>query len=425
VQVSFVQSIHQVEPDLWDALWPNYPFTRHAFLAALEDSGSTRAGSGWQPHHALIKHKGQLVGAVPLFWKSHSYGEYVFDWAWADAYQQHQLNYYPKLVCAIPFTPSTGPRVGLLPELTPKLKHSATEALHTALTNAVDERQGSGWHCLFPGAEDRDRLEKQPLIARYGYQFHWFNQGYTNFDDFLQRFSSRKRKNVKKERRKVEEAGLSLRTRHGHEISEAEWQRFYLLYQGTYVKRSGHYGYLGPSFFQRLGQALPDQVVLVSAHRPGNEDMVAAAFYLRDSTTLYGRYWGAVEEYDSLHFEACYYQGIDYAIAAKLRRFDPGAQGEHKIQRGFVPIKTCSFHWLADPRFAEAIADFCAREAQHVDHYVGDARTYLPYRTDVEVPPMDVLLSPADDLRDILRTPDAATCAPPIAAMRVPPIKVP
>lgn len=394
MQVSFIHSIHQVEPGQWDSLWnSDYPFTHHAFLAALEDSGSTRTDTGWRPMHALVKREGRLVAAMPLFEKNHSYGEYVFDWAWADAYAQQRLNYYPKLVNAIPFTPATGPRIAVAAGIPHSEKAALMQELQQQIKRRLQAEKGSGWHCLFPDAGSRALLEGLPLVARYGFQFHWFNHGYRDFEDFLGTFSSRKRKNLNKERRRVADAGLVLQTRQGDQVSEEDWRLFYTLYQGTYLKRSGHYGYLGPSFFQRLAQAMPEQILLVSAHSKEGK-MVAGAFYLRDQHTLYGRYWGALEEYDGLHFEACYYQGIEYAIAHKLSRFDPGAQGEHKIQRGFTPIQTCSYHWLADSRFQHAIADFCKREAAHVLHYIEGARTALPFREEIPLAPVDVLLQP-------------------------------
>lgn len=398
MQVSFIRSIHQVEPAHWNGLWASdYPFTRHAFLAALEDSGSTRAETGWQPHHALLRLDGKLVGAVPLFMKTHSYGEYVFDWTWADAYAQHQLNYYPKLVNAIPFTPSTGPRIALASHLDSSARTFAMHTLQTAIEKSVAGQSASSWHCLFPDTGSQHLLAGLPLIRRYGYQFHWFNQNYDTFEDFVGNFTSRKRKNLNKERRKVAEAGLDIRTRSGNDIAPREWDLFYALYHRTYLKRSGNYGYLGPGFFQALAQSMPEQLLLVSAHRAGansTTDMLAAAFYLHDRDTLYGRYWGCLQEYNSLHFEACYYRGIEYAIAHKLNRFDPGAQGEHKIQRGFVPVKTCSYHWLADPRFAEAVSDYCERESLQIAHYIDKARRYLPFREEVALPPKGYLLAP-------------------------------
>ncbi len=396
MQVSFIHSVHQVDPTLWDGLWnSDYPFTRHAFFAALEDSASIGFDTGWLPHHALIKQDGKLIGIMPLFMKEHSFGEYVFDWAWADAYAQHQLNYYPKLVNAIPFTPSTGPRIALAPQLDRASCALAMQRLQQAVVKLVQENRASGWHSLFPDVPSQELLSGLPLIHRYGSQFHWFNQGFTDFDDFLSSFASRKRKNVIKERRKVAESGLTLQVRNGREVSREEWHQFYELYHSTYLKRSGSYGYLGASFFHLLARAMPEQVILVSATlgaQPGS-DMVAGAFYLRDERTLYGRYWGSIDEYDGLHFEACYYRGIEYAIQEDLQRFDPGAQGEHKIQRGFTPVKTCSFHWLAEPRFAQAVTNYCWQETQRMDQYIAEARTFLPFREGVLLPSRDFLLA--------------------------------
>lgn len=393
MQISFISSIHRIEAQQWNALWPaDHPFVRHEFLAALEDSGSTGSQTGWQPHHMLVKAGGRLLAAAPLFIKSHSYGEYVFDWAWADAYQQHGLAYYPKLVNAIPFTPATGPRLGLAKHLDRSACIATVGAMQEAIAHEAGIHHYSGWHSLFPAAADQEKLSTLPLVPRFGFQYHWFNPGFRDFTDFLESFTSRKRKQLNKERRRVADAGLRLQCRRGDEVSEAEWQQFYALYQRTYLKRSGSYGYLGPSFFSTLAGTMPRNLLLVTAHQGDCEQMVAGAFFLRDNTTLYGRYWGAVDEYDGLHFEACYYQGIEYAIQQGLWRFDPGAQGEHKIQRGFTPIRTCSYHWLADTRFAQAIAHYCEQEALLVQSNILHARDALPFRQDTPLAPSDALL---------------------------------
>ncbi len=395
MQPRIFHSIHDFPSDDWNALWPHvYPFARHAFLAALEDSGSvngsTTNDTGWQPLHLAIEHQGKLIAAMPLYLKFHSYGEYVFDWSWANAYQQAGLNYYPKLLNAIPFTPATGPRMAFSQTLSAHEKTQAHSAMLDAVKKLAQDHHCSGYHSLFPSHESAKALQAQHFSQRLGYQFHWFNDGYRDFDDFLTRFASRKRKNIRKERSKVHASGLTLQMRDGNAVSENEWREFYALYHRTYLKRSGSAGYLGRDFFQRLANAMPEQVLLASAH--DGEGMIAAAFYLRDEHTLYGRYWGAREDIDGLHFECCYYQGIDYAIAHKLTRFDPGAQGEHKIQRGFTPILTQSFHWLAHPEFQRAIDDFLKREAPTVKQYVRESRGYLPFKDEVETVSEDILL---------------------------------
>lgn len=377
MQLSFISSIHQVSAEDWNRLGDtsDYPFLQHAFLSALEDSGSTGADTGWQPHHLLVRDRGQVRAAVPLYRKTHSYGEYVFDWAWADAYQRSGRRYYPKLVTAVPFTPTYGPRFMLanrteLDDLLPQLTEAITEE---ALSQGA-----SSWHCLFPESTVSEQLAARGFSRRLGCQFHWFNQDYRDFDDFLQNFVSRKRKNLKKERRRVQEQGIELVVKTGDQVTQAEWDLFYQLYHLTYFKRSGRQGYLGPDFFHRLAESVPSAIVLVVAYRGG--DMIAAALNFRDRDNLYGRYWGCKQEFDFLHFEACYYQGIEFAIRQGLKRFDPGAQGEHKIQRGFQPVATWSNHWIAEPLFKDAIDNFLQREQESVLAYMADAASYLPFK---------------------------------------------
>lgn len=380
MQIRFISSILQLEAGDWNALCPlNYPFVRHEFLAALEATSCTSARSGWQVHHLLVEEHGRLIAAMPGFIKTHSYGEYVFDWAWADAYRRHGLAYYPKWINAIPFTPCSGPR----------LLHSAEVslvALIAQITTALSEEcaaQGfSGWHCLFPDVILSKQLQTQGAMQRLGCQFHWVNQGYTGFDDFVASMSSRKRKNILKERRQVQEQGFEFVIKTGNQLGPADWETFYALYRTTYLKRSGHNGYLSEGFFQRLGASMSENLVLISASK--NDDpqrrTIAASLFVRDDTTLYGRYWGCFEEYQFLHFETCYYQGIDYAIAQRLQRFDGGAQGEHKIARGFAPVLTYSNHWIAEPGFRAAIAQFVAQEAEGVVQYAADATALLPFK---------------------------------------------
>ena len=386
---------------MWDQLWPtDYPFTRHAFLAVLENSASIDSpeyhNSGWIPRHLTVTQDEHVIAAMPLFIKLHSYGEYVFDWSWADAYAQTGLNYYPKLINAIPFTPATGPRLAIASSL------SATEqnTLATQMLQHIDEyaqQQGlSGFHSLFPDRTAQKYLTHSTtaasaLACRQGCQFHWFNQGFENFDDFLQSFSSRKRKNVRKERRVAQSHGFNIRLEEGGDISEDDWYNFYLLYQRTYLKRSGHGGYLGKDFFLQLAQTMPQHLAMASVRE--NQQLIAAALFFKDSTTLYGRYWGTRFELDQLHFEACYYQGIDYAIAQKLQRFDPGAQGEHKIQRGFTPILTSSYHRLYHPEFHAAVEQFVRQEKLHNQHYLDDCRTSLPFKEGSNTVPPEILIS--------------------------------
>lgn len=394
MQIQFLTSILDCSASEWDALWPlTYPFTKHAFLAALETSGSTTAETGWQPAHVLVRQNGQVVAVMPLYQKSHSYGEYVFDWSWADACQRAGIQYYPKLLCAIPFTPATGPRLGFIASLTTAQKQEAVQTIEQAVQEKLEQLGGSGFHCLFPSAKERPLFSNEKYAQRQGCQFHWFNANFESFDDFLSTFNSRKRKNIKRERQKVVEQGLCFNMRLAAELNSDDWKSFYLLYQRTYFKRSGHQGYLTADFFQQLAKALPQQVLLCSAHKHNlDSPMVAGALYLRDNSTLYGRYWGTQEDLDGLHFETCYYQGIDYAIKEKLQRFDPGAQGEHKIQRGFTPVKTCSYHWLKIPELHNAVKHFVVEEQQHNNAYCEDGRRYLPFKEGCNVVSSEKLL---------------------------------
>lgn len=395
MQAIFLHSIFDIDSDIWDNLWScDYPFIQHAFLAALESSGSTCENTGWKPCHLLIKNNGHIIAAMPLYEKNHSYGEYVFDWAWADAYHRAGLTYYPKLINAIPFTPATGPRIYIAKKLNSAEKNSCMEFINTSLKDYLHKIKGSSFHSLFPDRSSQALLQPQDLPERQACQFHWFNQNYKNFNDFLSTFNSRKRKSLKRERRKVLDENIVHQMRHAQDISEADWKTFYELYQITYFKRSGRQGYLNIDFFMRIAKAMPQKILLASAHlnTTGNE-MLAAALYFRDDTTLYGRYWGTKIEIDGLHFETCYYQGIEYAIDNNLQRFDPGAQGEHKIQRGFTPVKTCSYHSLLHTEFQTAVADFVLEEKKHNDEYCDGARTYLPFKDGVEIVSSDVLLN--------------------------------
>lgn len=381
VEVRFVDSIHQVDAQQWNQLCAtDYPFCRHEFLAALEDTGCTGTGSGWQVAHLLVYAQQQLVAAMPGYIKTHSYGEYVFDWAWADAYRRYGFAYYPKWISAIPFTPCAGARV-----LAPSghLQAEVIAAIVAALQHACEQKKYSGWHCLFPTAAQHELLLSTRVMPRLGCQFHWFNAGYHSFDDFLARMASRKRKNIIKERRQVGEQGFAFVIKEGAQLQRADMDLFYALYRNTYVKRSGHTGYLTQAFFQQLGEVFAEYLVLVCAVKNnvhGESETVAAALFFRDQHTLYGRYWGCFEEYQFLHFETCYYQGIDYAIARQLQRFDGGAQGEHKIARGFEPVITYSNHYLQADEFRPAIARFLREEAEQIHRYAAEARELLPFK---------------------------------------------
>ena len=376
LSLDVLRSVAEVPASKWDALRrDDYPFLRHDFLLGLERADCTTAAAGWQPSHLRLRDGSQTLAILPAWLKDHSYGEYVFDWAWADAWRRMGLAYYPKLLTAIPFTPATGPRL---------LHRGDLEAgpLWSTIVEqmpAVARRLGvSSWHVLFPREADANALAGAGLHTRHQVQFHWFNRGYRDFDDFLDGFASRKRKALRRERRRVEEQGLTLSMRSAAELSPRDWAAFHRFYQMTYAKRSGHGGYLTREFFLDVAPKLGDQVLLALAEAEGQP--VAGALYFRDRDTLYGRYWGCIREYDCLHFEACYYQGIEYCIREGLQRFDPGAQGEHKIQRGFEPTTTLSCHWIAQPELSAAIGDFTRREQEHVARYREEACTLLPFK---------------------------------------------
>lgn len=353
-----------------------YPFLRPEFLDALEDSESAVSATGWRPQHLRVGGGTTGTAFMPLYLKSHSMGEYVFDWGWADAYRRNGLAYYPKLLTAIPFTPATGPRVRFSPG-------ADRPALVAELTDRVlelaRERELSSWHLLFPDEQHLELFRDERLLLRRGVQYHWFNRGYHSFDDFLSALTSRKRKSLRKERRQVAEQGLTTERLTGEALTPDLLEEFWLFYQRTYLKRSGSTGYLTGEFFTRLGETLADQTLLVVARDRGQ--LVAAALYFFDDETLFGRYWGCLAEYDRLHFELCYYQGIDFAIERGLNKFDAGAQGEHKVIRGFEPVVTHSLHWIAEPAFEQAIARFLAEESRYIDMHLEQAREALPYKS--------------------------------------------
>ena len=378
MRAEFIDSLHHVDADSWNrCLASDYPFLQHLFLVGLEDTLCTTRASGWQPHHCLIWDQDQLVAAAPTYFKSHSYGEYVFDWAFADAWQRSGLQYYPKLLTAAPFTPCSGPRLLVRPDV--ESPADIRERLVDALCEEARTR-ASSWHVLFHNEPDMTRTNQNTLHWRQTCQFHWFNRNFADFDDFLATFSSRKRKSVKKERAKVAAQGITMVTYEGDTLTRDICQQFHHFYQMTYAKRSGHGGYLTAAFFTDLLPKMRESVVLVMAMLEGHA--VAGALYLKYQTTLYGRYWGALAEFDALHFEACYYQGIDYCIQHGLQVFNPGAQGEHKIQRGFEPTLTQSHHFICDERFSSAVANFCEDERRQVVGYQKAASELLPFRSE-------------------------------------------
>ena len=380
MQCKFYSAIAEIPATTWNNLFDSEnPFVQHAFLLALEASGCVGPATGWHTQHLVLTDAGQPMAVLPLYAKNHSYGEFVFDWGWAEAYQRHGLDYYPKLLTAIPFSPVAGPRVGVRAGADTGV---VFEDLLSALHQLASSNGYSSWHLLFPGRRLQSALlnmrEEGAFLHREAVQFHWFNHGYATFDDFLATLRSSRRKNLKRERRMVAEQGVTVERKPGAQISDAEWEGFYQCYMNTYRKRSGHDGYLNRGFFDQLRAAMPEKLMLVVARREG--EIVASSLFLHDSKQLYGRYWGALQDVSCLHFEACFYQGIEFCIERGLQKFDPGTQGEHKLMRGFEPVKSTSYHWIADPRFRAAIADFLSHEKRSTDRYQEQAAAFLPYK---------------------------------------------
>lgn len=364
----------------WNALVPDRnPFLSHEFLSALERHQCVGERAGWLPWHIVGRDPhGRLLGAAPLYLKFNSYGEFVFDWNWAEAYRRQNLPYYPKLVGAIPYTPVTGPRLLLATGLS-----DPQETARALIGYALDESRRHGLssvHWLFPAPANLDPLLAQGFLLRFGCQFHWQNRGYRDFQDFLDTLTAKRRKNINRERRRVREAGLELRVLSGRDASEAQWHVIHEFYRSTF-HRLGGIPTLTLPFFQEIAATLGDRIILVFASAQGRE--VAGAISFRDATALYGRHWGCRADYDSLHFEACYYQGLEYCIEHGLQRFEPGAQGEHKIYRGFLPTLTHSAHWIAHAGFRRAIADFLARETPALREHARQLLQHSPYRDEV------------------------------------------
>lgn len=379
MHLKFIDTIEALGEQQWNPIAGiDYPFLRYEFLHALESSGATSAATGWQPCHLVAYNDHQPIALIPLFIKDHSYGEYMFDWSWADAYHRTGLPYYPKLISAIPFTPTTGARICFAQSLTQASRNELTNLLTQAIKKHAMDMGASSWHCLFPETAVSQQLKNLGFCRRQACQFHWINKGYANFSDFLASFNSRKRKNLRKEREKIVQQGITLTRVEGADISPEDWRQFYQFYRLTYLKRSGHEGYLDSNFFNAIGDQMNDSLMMVQAH--SDDQLVAAALFFKSSSHLYGRYWGCLADFDGLHFEACYYQGIEYAIEHGLQCFDPGAQGEHKIQRGFTPTATWSNHWMAEPQFHAAVADFTEREIPSIEAYMRDAAALLPFK---------------------------------------------
>ena len=377
MQVRVNGSINDIRSSDWNALaGSRYPFLAHAFLSAAEDTGCVSAETGWQPRHLTLEDAGRTLGAMLLYEKSHSWGEFVFDWAWANAYHRAGYPYYPKLVSAVPFTPAPCPKLLLSDNAGP----DAGQRLIEAAVTLAKETACSSFHALFPLEDELPVLEAAGLKTRKDCQFHWHNRGYSDFDDFLSTFNARKRKKAKRDRRHVHESGIRFRHLHGDELDLALWEQVYRLINMT-VMRRGSTHYFDLEFFLRIGRDLPEQVLVVLAEDPAGDDQpVAAAVFFESEAALYGRYWGSTGRYNALHFETCYYQGIDYCIANGISLFEPGTQGEHKVSRGFVPTPTYSAHWLAHPEFFAAIGDYLELEIDDVERYMRSIEERSPYR---------------------------------------------
>ena len=419
--IGVTDSLAAINAAAWDALLYTQsnpsPFMRHAYLDALIASASACARTGWKPHCITLHHGGALVAACVVFEKSHSYGEYVFDWAWANAYAQHGLDYYPKAVCAVPFTPVPGARLMAVNPV-------ARAALLQALLRWCEDRRLSSLHLLFVNEDEAQTCQQADLMLRHTVQFHWKNDDYADFDAFLASLTQEKRKKIRQERRKVAEAGVTFRWARGGDIAAADWDFFYRCYERTYLEH-GNAPYLTRDFFQRMADTLPEHWLLFIAERTGRpiassliaieehitraelqNDAAGAApvgfaqvteepaqragdteqntLVLRQRNTApkvaYGRYWGALERVDCLHFEACYYQPLQWCIAHGYQRFEGGAQGEHKMARALLPVKTTSAHWLAHPAFADAVERFLAREGEDVQAYLHDLQRRSPLK---------------------------------------------
>ena len=368
--IEVVDSLARVAAGEWNRLAGGDPFLSHEFLSALHETGCASGATGWIPQYLLLKSGTALEGAMPLYLKDHSYGEYVFDWAWADAYHRHGISYYPKLVSAIPFTPVTGAR------LLAATDQDRDRLIEAALALAATLRVSS-LHCLFPTRPEAQRLCAHGMMPRTTVQFHWTNHDYASFDAFLAGFSHDKRKKVKQERRKTVAAGIRFKWLEGDEIRERDWAFFHRCYRQTYREHRST-PYLNLEFFCRIGAALPRHLVLIVAEH--DDTPIAASLNVRNASRLCGRHWGALQRHPALHFETCYYQGIEFCIARGMATFEGGSRGDHKLARGLMPVETCSAHWLAHPEFAAAVDQFLARESRGMKQYVNEMTDRSPFK---------------------------------------------
>ena len=369
MQLSICESLKDIPADQWNALaGSNNPFIQHKFLLAFE-TGHCLEKFGWFPKYFLIHSENdELIGAMPAYEKHNSYGEFVFDWAWADAYQRSGLNYYPKLVISIPYSPCQGPRI--------LAKNNSSEIKNTLIKFALnfsEKNNYSGTHWLFNLEDDFELLKKQTELQRFDYQFHWKNDNYKSFDDFLITLKQKKRKNIKQERRKVTEQGINIKTFNGSDLDDSQWEKIYYFYQITFSKKSG-----SPTLSLDFFKSISDSLVMIFAYH--KDEIVAGAICIQGEDTLYGRHWGCYDDYDSLHFEVCYYTGIEYCIQHGIKTFEPGAQGEHKISRGFLPVRTWSAHQVFHPEFSRVIKQHLEMEAKAMENYGADLLSASPFK---------------------------------------------
>jgi len=376
--IRFISSLKDIPSAEWNGLLEdNNPFLSYEFLSALERNDCLGEKYGWYPHHLIVQENGKLIAATPLYIKTNSYGEFVFDWSWASAFEQAGIEYYPKLISSIPYTPATGKRLLLSPKLSPEQSITLAADMIQATLKESENLDMSGAHWLFYDKDEENYFKEQHQMFRLGYQFHWNNQGYSSFEEFLETFVSRKRKKVKQERKYVNAQKIEINRVLGCDLNEKQWQQIHMFYESTFYRKSG-IPTLSLEFFKEVGSTMGEQIMLVLSYF--DKQLIACAINFSSSHTLYGRFWGCTQAFHSLHFEACYYQGIEYAIENNLKVFEPGAQGEHKISRGFIPTKTWSAHTIHDERFIPAIRDFCKREEHFMQQDFNELMTLSPYK---------------------------------------------
>ena len=371
IVIELVPSFDAIDAQQWDALADGMPLLSHAFLSALEHSGSVGAGTGWSPYPLIVKQNNLLIGAMPLYLKSHSYGEYVFDWAWADAYQRSGLDYYPKLLSAIPFSPITSSRLLAGDD-------NIKSLMINALEGAMQQHKLSSAHVIFPDEADAEQFAAAGWLKRTGVQFRWKNKNYTDFEAFLTTLSHDKRKKIHQERKKILAAGVVSRHIKGADIQQEDWDFFYQCYSNTYREHHST-PYLTRAFFAEIGKNMSQNILLIVAELEGRP--IASTLNIYNETTLYGRYWGATQFVSGLHFELCYYQAQQFCIDEKISYFEGGAQGEHKLARGFEPRPTCSFHKISQPEFESAIKQFLVREQAGIAAYTSELEERVPFKT--------------------------------------------